>query len=57
MSGMWLVQSAAEQLAQAREGLDTPLAERLVGILGMATMIGAIINRQVILRIQVYKLK
>jgi len=40
MSGMWLVQSAAEQLAQAREGLDTPLAERLVGILGMATMIG-----------------
>jgi CNT family concentrative nucleoside transporter len=40
MSGMWLVQTAAEQLAQAREGLDTPLAERLVGVLGMATMIG-----------------
>jgi len=39
MSGMRLVQSAAEQLALAREGLDTPLTDRLVGIVGMATML------------------
>ena len=45
MSCMWLVQSAAEQLTQAREGLDTPLAERLVGVLGMATMIGIFFGR------------
>jgi CNT family concentrative nucleoside transporter len=35
-----VIQSAAEQLAIAREGLDTPLVERLVGLLGMAVMIG-----------------
>jgi CNT family concentrative nucleoside transporter len=40
MSALWLLQSAADQIAQARQGLDTPLAERLVGILGMAAMIG-----------------
>lgn len=40
MSGLWLLQTAAERLAQARAGLDTPLAERLVGLLGMAAMIG-----------------
>jgi CNT family concentrative nucleoside transporter len=39
MSGLWLMQSAAEQLAATREGLGTPLIERLVGVIGMATMI------------------
>ena len=34
------VQTAAERLAAARAGLDTPIAARLVGILGVATMIG-----------------
>jgi CNT family concentrative nucleoside transporter len=33
------LQSAAERLAGAQAGLDTPLAARLVGILGIATMI------------------
>ncbi|HLG05864.1 MAG TPA: NupC/NupG family nucleoside CNT transporter [Gemmatimonadales bacterium] len=41
MSVLLLIQTtAAERLAQAREGLGTPLAERLVGLLGIATMIG-----------------
>ena len=41
MSGLFLLQqSAAERIAQAREGLATPLAERLIGLLGIATMIG-----------------
>lgn len=40
MTGLWLMQTAAEQLAGTREGLDTPFAQRLMGILGMATMIG-----------------
>jgi CNT family concentrative nucleoside transporter len=35
-----LVQTAAERLAAAREGLDTPIAERAVGLLGIATMLG-----------------
>ncbi len=39
MTGLWLIQNAAEQLAQAREGLDTPFPERLMGIVGMAAMI------------------
>jgi len=39
MCCLWLVQSAAEQLAAAREGLNTPLTERFVGLVGMATMI------------------
>jgi CNT family concentrative nucleoside transporter len=38
MTGLWLVQ-AAERLAQAREGLDTPLPERLMGLVGIATML------------------
>ena len=33
-------QTASERLEAARQGLDTPLAERLVGLLGIATMIG-----------------
>jgi CNT family concentrative nucleoside transporter len=39
MNAMLLVQTAAEQLAQAREGLDTPLTGRLMGLVGMATMV------------------
>ena len=35
-----LQQSAAERLADAQAGLSTPLADRLVGLLGVATMIG-----------------
>jgi CNT family concentrative nucleoside transporter len=40
VSGLWLVQTAAERLAEAQAGLDTPLAARLVGVLGIAVMIG-----------------
>lgn len=40
MSGLWLLQTAAERLAGTRSGLDTPLAQRLVGVLGVAVMIG-----------------
>ncbi|MDJ0766881.1 MAG: Na+ dependent nucleoside transporter N-terminal domain-containing protein, partial [Myxococcota bacterium] len=40
MTGFWLVQTAAEGLAAAREGLNTPFPERLMGLVGMATMIG-----------------
>jgi concentrative nucleoside transporter, CNT family len=40
VSGLWLLQTAAERIAEARAGLDTPLAERLVGVLGVAVMIG-----------------
>jgi CNT family concentrative nucleoside transporter len=39
MSAVFLLQTAAEQIQQAREGLHTPLAARLVGILGMAAML------------------
>jgi CNT family concentrative nucleoside transporter len=39
MTVVFLLQSAAEQLQQAREGLHTPIAERLVGILGIAAML------------------
>lgn len=35
-----VVQTAAERLAAAREGLDTPIAERAIGLLGIATMLG-----------------
>jgi CNT family concentrative nucleoside transporter len=37
---MLLLQTAAQRLEQARQGLDLPLAERLVGVLGIAVMIG-----------------
>lgn len=40
MTGAWLLQTAAERLAQARGGLDTPLPERLLGLVGIATMLG-----------------
>lgn len=35
-----LLQSAAQRLADARGGLDTPMADRLIGLLGIATMLG-----------------
>jgi CNT family concentrative nucleoside transporter len=38
-SGVLLLQDAAGRLADARTGLDTPFAERLVGLLGIATML------------------
>jgi CNT family concentrative nucleoside transporter len=34
-----LLQAAAERLAAAREGLATPFAERLIGLLGILTML------------------
>jgi len=40
MTGVWLLQTAAERLAQARAGLDTPFPERLLGLVGIATMLG-----------------
>jgi CNT family concentrative nucleoside transporter len=40
VTGLWLVQTAAERLADAQSGMDTPLAARLVGVLGVAVMIG-----------------
>ncbi len=40
MTGLFMLQTAAERLAEAQGGLDTPIAARLVGLLGIATMIG-----------------
>jgi CNT family concentrative nucleoside transporter len=40
VSGLWLLQTAAQRMAEARAGLDLPLHERLVGVLGIAVMIG-----------------
>jgi CNT family concentrative nucleoside transporter len=39
---MFLVyaQTAAERLAAAQQGLDLPLSERLIGVLGVAVMVG-----------------
>src|SRR5688572_17937115 len=39
MTALWLVQTAAERIAAAREGIDTPLAARLMGLVGVATML------------------
>lgn len=39
MSALFLLQ-AAERLEQARSGLNTPIEQRLVGLLGIAAMIG-----------------
>jgi concentrative nucleoside transporter, CNT family len=39
MMGLSLAQAAAEQLAQARGGLETPFLERLMGLVGIATML------------------
>jgi CNT family concentrative nucleoside transporter len=35
-----MLQTAAERLAEAQQGLDIPFAQRLVGLLGIATMLG-----------------
>ena len=40
MTGLWWLQAAAERIAQAKEGLDTPLPERLLGLVGVAVMLG-----------------
>lgn len=40
MTGLWLVQTAAERLAELQGGLDTPLLSRLMGLVGIATMLG-----------------
>jgi CNT family concentrative nucleoside transporter len=40
MTGLWMVQTAAERLAAAREGLDVPLLSRLMGLVGIASMVG-----------------
>ncbi len=37
---LFLVQTAAQRLEAARSGLDTPLPERLIGLLGIAVMVG-----------------
>jgi CNT family concentrative nucleoside transporter len=39
MTALMLVQTAAEQLEQVRQGLDTPLLERLTGIFGLMAMV------------------
>lgn len=39
MTGLFLLQTAADRLAEAQAGLDTPLGARLIGLLGMATML------------------
>ena len=40
MRPLLMLQTAAERLAQAREGLDIPMGQRLIGLLGIAVMIG-----------------
>lgn len=40
MTGLFLLQTAAERLEATRQGLDTPMAERLIGLVGMAVMLG-----------------
>jgi CNT family concentrative nucleoside transporter len=37
--GLVLVQTAAERMAQAQAGLDTPIGSRLIGLLGIMSMI------------------
>jgi concentrative nucleoside transporter, CNT family len=37
--GTFLLQTAADRLADARAGLDTPFADRLMGLVGIATML------------------
>lgn len=40
MTALFVLQTAAERFAETRGGLDTPLAARMIGLLGMATMLG-----------------
>ncbi len=37
---LWLTQGAAEQLGAVRDGIGTPLLARLMGVVGIASMIG-----------------
>jgi CNT family concentrative nucleoside transporter len=39
MNGLWWLQGAAEQFQQAQQGLDTPLLQRLMGVVGIAVMV------------------
>ena len=39
MTAFFLLQTAAEQLEQVRQGLDTPLLARMAGVFGLAAMI------------------
>jgi len=39
MTALFMLQTAAERLEAARTGLNTPMSERLIGILGIATML------------------
>lgn len=39
MTALLMLQTAAERLEAARTGLNTPMSERLIGILGIATML------------------
>lgn len=39
MNALLMLQTAAERLEAARTGLNTPMSERLIGILGIATML------------------
>ena len=39
MSVLALLQTAAERMAEAQAGLDTPVGSRLIGLLGILTMI------------------
>ena len=40
IAALLVLQTAAERLAQAREGVSIPIGERLIGVLGVAVMIG-----------------
>jgi CNT family concentrative nucleoside transporter len=39
MTALWVLQTAAERLAEAQAGLDTPLPARLMGLVGIVTML------------------
>ncbi|MEK6598352.1 MAG: Na+ dependent nucleoside transporter N-terminal domain-containing protein, partial [Gemmatimonadota bacterium] len=39
MNGLWQLQTAAERFAEVSSGLDTPMSGRLIGLLGMASMV------------------
>ena len=40
MTSLWLLLGVTDQLVATRDGLGTPLLSRLMGVVGMATMIG-----------------
>ena len=39
MNGLWQLQTAAERFAEVSAGLNTPMSARLIGLLGMASMV------------------